>query len=791
MSGYVYSPARLELSRQGRPSGGTAIGTKSGGDVSPEGHARQPVAEPFVEQAKSSGTAQVSLSGFDELRAILRIRAFRRIWAVLGLSSLGDWLGLLATSTFAAQQVSGSAAKGLAFSSVIAVRLLPALVLGPIAGVIADRFDRRHTMVACDIVRFLLFASIPTVGLLSANPAVVVGWAAVATFVIEAVGMVWAPAKEAAVPNLLPRARLERANQLTLATTYGVTPVLAALALAGVTTVVSAVLHPSAQSVATPTNVALYFNALTFLATAVVVLFGIREISGRPAGGAGARTTRGQRPSLLGEFVQGWTYVGRTPLVRGLVLGILGAFAGGGVVVGTAQFYARSLNGGDSTFYLLFAVLFIGLGAGIVLGPRLIGALSRRRWFGLSIVLAAVSVIMLAVAWHLTLATVGTFGVGVGAGMAFLSGTTLLGGEVGDDVRGRVFAFVQTSTRVVLMLAISLSGVLVGFGGSRVFDVAGLGVQVSSTRLLLLAAGAFGMVTGVTALQQMDDKPGVPILPDLISSLRGRPLGVPEHTSGGLFVVYEGGEGAGKSTQVQLLADALRAQGREVVVTREPGATDIGLRIRRLLLESGSAAGGPGGGMEAVTLAPRAEALLYAADRAHHVATVVRPALRRGAVVVSDRYVDSSLAYQGAGRTLPVDEVSWLSRWATGGLKPDLVVLLDVEPAVGLARADSRGHGADRLESESLSFHERVRYAFLDLASADPGRYLVLDARQPVAELTSAAVERVLALLPPAPVEPGPPAGRPDVVGPASAAPAGPAPADLESMMDVELERRS
>ncbi|HZN16789.1 MAG TPA: dTMP kinase [Micromonosporaceae bacterium] len=730
---------------------------------------------------------------------------------MLGLSSLGDWLGLLATSTFAAQQVSGSAAKGLAFSSVIAVRLLPALVLGPIAGVIADRFDRRYTMVVCDIIRFLLFASIPTVGLLSANPAVVVGWAAVATFVIEAVGMVWAPAKEAAVPNLLPRARLERANQLTLATTYGVTPVLAALALAGATTVVSAVLHPSAQSVATPTNVALYFNALTFLATAVVVLFGIREISGR-AGGAGARADRGQPPSLLGEFVQGWTYVGRTPLVRGLVLGILGAFAGGGVVVGTAQFYARSLNGGDSTFYLLFAVLFIGLGAGIVLGPRLIGALSRRRWFGLSIVLAAMSVIMLALAWHLTLATVGTFGVGVGAGMAFLSGTTLLGGEVGDDVRGRVFAFVQTSTRVVLMLAISLSGVLVGFGGSRVFDVAGLGIQVSSTRLLLLAAGAFGMVTGVTALRQMDDKPGVPILPDLVSSLRGRPLGVPEHTGGGMFVVYEGGEGAGKTTQVQLLADALQAQGREVVVTREPGATDVGLRIRRLLLESGGTAGGADSGMEAMTLAPRAEALLYAADRAHHVATVVRPALRRGAVVISDRYVDSSLAYQGAGRTLPVDEVSWLSRWATGGLKPDLVVLLDVEPAVGLARAGSRGHGADRLESESLSFHERVRYAFLDLASADPARYLVLDARQPVAELTSAAVERVLALLPPAPVEPAPVAlaepapvalAEPAPVAPAPVAPAasatgtgpglpgGPSAADLESMMDAELERRS
>jgi dTMP kinase len=147
--------------------------------------------------------------------------------------------------------------------------------------------------------------------------------------------------------------------------------------------------------------------------------------------------------------------------------------------------------------------------------------------------------------------------------------------------------------------------------------------------------------------------------------------------------------------------------------------------------------------------APRAEALLYAADRAHHVASVVRPALARGAVVISDRYVDSSLAYQGAGRTLPVAEISWLSAWATGGLKPDLVVLLDVDPAVGLTRVDSRGQGQDRLESESRAFHERVRYAFLDLAAADPRRYLVLDAARPQDEISTAVTHRLSPLLGP------------------------------------------
>jgi dTMP kinase len=729
--------------------------------------------------ATQANPRPVDLVGFVGLRSLLRIRPFRRLWLVLGVASLGDWLGLLATATFASAQVSGDAAKGLAFGSVIAVRLLPALILGPFAGVLADRFDRRYTMVVCDLLRFVLFASIPIVALRTDNAAATIGWAAIATFLIETITMIWIPAKEASVPNLIPRARLEMSNQLTLITTYGVTPVLAALSLAGLNALVVAKGVESLPAWAGASSLALYFNALSRLATAIVVFFGIKEISGRdiddePAGS-----------SLLRQFADGWKYVARTPLVRGLVLGILGAFAGGGAVIGTAQFYAKSLGGGDSTFSILFALLFIGLGLGIALGPRLIGALSRRRWFGLSIILAASSVGFLALSWHLTVAAVGTLGVGVGAGMAFLSGTTLLGGEVGDDVRGRVFAFVQTSTRVVLMLAIALSGVLVGLGGSREVEIVGLGIQVSSTRLLLLAAGLFGMIAGFIALRQMDDKPGVPILADLVSSLRGRPLGIPEPTSGGVFVVFEGGEGAGKSTQVARLAAVLRTQGRDVVVTREPGATEFGARVRGLLLSEHG---------DRMPISARAEALLYAADRADHVSTVVRPALKRGAVVISDRYVDSSLAYQGAGRTLPVDEVSWLSAWATGGLRPDLVVLLDVDPSVGLGRASARGNGTDRLESESTAFHERVRYAFLDLATADPQRYLVLDATRPEADLTTAVVDRLDTMLPPptphqVPDEPEKPDDSLEDVS--EPRPQRLSDAVLKSIVDSELERRA
>lgn len=179
-----------------------------------------------------------------------------------------------------------------------------------------------------------------------------------------------------------------------------------------------------------------------------------------------------------------------------------------------------------------------------------------------------------------------------------------------------------------------------------------------------------------------------------------------------MFIAFEGGDGAGKSTQVQLLATALAGAGRDVLVTRQPGGTELGVEIRNLVLHGGH-------------VSPRAEALLYAADKAHHLDTVIAPALAEGRVVVTDRYVDSAIAYQGAGRDLVVDEVARLQSWAVGGLLPDLTVILDVTPEVGRSR---RGEVHDRLESEGDAFHEAVREHFLVLATAAPQRYLVVDA---------------------------------------------------------------
>ncbi len=184
----------------------------------------------------------------------------------------------------------------------------------------------------------------------------------------------------------------------------------------------------------------------------------------------------------------------------------------------------------------------------------------------------------------------------------------------------------------------------------------------------------------------------------------------------GLFITLEGGDGTGKSTQSALIGDWFTAKGREVVFTREPGGTDLGNELREIVLHSRG------------HIAPRAEALLYAADRAHHIATVVRPALQRGAVVIQDRYLDSSVAYQGAGRVLDPDEVRHLSMWATEGLVPDVTVVLDLDPAIGRDRLDAANKQFDRLEAEALEFHIRVRDAYLAMAAAEPERFLVVDA---------------------------------------------------------------
>ena len=204
----------------------------------------------------------------------------------------------------------------------------------------------------------------------------------------------------------------------------------------------------------------------------------------------------------------------------------------------------------------------------------------------------------------------------------------------------------------------------------------------------------------------------------------------------GIFISFEGVDGVGKTTQVERLREYCEARGREVVVTREPGGTPLGATIRQLLLN--------GVPQSSADIAPRAEALLFAADRAQHVAEVIRPALRRGAVVITDRYLDSSLAYQAGGRELTAQEIRDLSMWATNNLLPERTYLLDMDPALSHARLE---HGEDRMESAGDDFQRRTRQAFLDLAADEPDRFRVIDAGKPIEQVWVAIESDVKGLL--------------------------------------------
>jgi dTMP kinase len=637
-------------------------------------------------------------------------RGFRQLSLALVLSSFGDWLGFLATTALASQLVHGFDNKSLAVGGVLFFRLLPAVLLAPLVGVVADRVDRRLVMVVSDLLRFALFLSMPLVDR--------VWWLIAATALVEVLSLFWIPAKEASVPHLAGD-RLQSANQISLFATYGTAPVAAVLfGVLGALSVRTG--HPA-------THIALYIDAGTFLFAAGQV-FRIRDIPSRTE----APLHLEQSPTIVGSVREGLQFARSSPLVRGVLVGMLGAMGATGVVVGNGKLFTETvLAGGEAAFALLFGSVFVGIALGVALGPRAVAGLSRQRALGPSIFMAGACLVFMSVVPVLALVTFATAALGFFAGLAYVLGLTLLGSDVEDAVRGRTFGLVNSLMRISLLVAVAFGAFL-----AHVIGVHRVGeVDVNGVSVTLLLGGVLGLTVGVLSFRILDDRPGVPLRRDLLALLVGvaRRKPAPGLSYPGLFVVFEGGEGAGKSTQVTRLAAVLEKSGHEVVLTREPGATPVGVRIRALLLDPST------------TLSPRAEALLYAADRAQHVATVVKPALERGAVVISDRYVDSSLAYQGAGRALPQDEVARLSRWATDGLVPDLTVLLDIDPAVGLARATG---APDRIEQESLAFHRAVRQAFLDLAAADPDRYLVLSAQLSPEAVHTAVVARILPELP-------------------------------------------
>ncbi|HEY0559298.1 MAG: Thymidylate kinase [Mycobacterium sp.] len=669
----------------------------------------------------------------DDLLGVLRIRDFRRLWIALGVSSLGDWLGLLATTDFASTLAHGLSGKGFAITGVYIVRFLPTLVFGALAGVFADRFDRRTVMIVADCLRFAVYLTIPIVGRLD--------YLYVASFCVESLSLFWMPAKEASVPNLVQPRQLEAANRISLLSTYGSAPIAALVyaLLAGLGRALGAGVHYFS---ANPVDLALYFNACTYLISAATIA-SLRTLKGR---GAALRrdTADGTKgPGFAASLVEGWRFVGGNPLTRGLVIGMLGGFTAGGCVVALGRLFVSALAGGSAAYGLLFGGVFVGLAGGMALGPRLLRGFSRRRLFGLAVTTAGTALAVLAILPNLALATIAVLVVGASAGIAWVTGYTLIGLEVADEVRGRTFSFIYALVQLDLLATLAAAPTAASLIGPHAIRLPNdASIRLDGVTLTLFAAGLVAAAVGVVSYRTMDDRRGVPLRRDLWAAFRRGRHGAPPYP--GVFVVLEGGEGSGKSSQLTALAAWLREQGHGVVTTREPGGTPVGASLRSLLLDPATGA-----------LDPHTEALLYAADRAEHVARVVRPALERGDWVLSDRFVDSSLAYQAAGRELALDDVRRLNAWGTRSLVPDLTVLLDLPPEVGLARAARRGE-ADRLEGETLAFHERVRAGFRGLAMAEPSRYAIVDATGSREEVQRAVQEAVAERLVPAAAAPGP-----------------------------------
>ena len=649
----------------------------------------------------------------DQTRGVLAIRPFRKLWNSMVFSSLGDWLGLLATTAMAQQLSGGDYAKAnYAIAGVFISRLLPAVFLGPIAGVIADKLDRRKLMVICDILRTALYISIPIFHNYF--------WLYTATILVECVTLFWSPAKEASVPNLVPREKLESANQVSLLAAYGTAPIAAVLfTILSLFTSAFVALIPNFT--ATAVDIALYVNAASF-AFAAFTIWNLREIP------KGAAAKQAADTGILKSLLEGWKSVSGSKIIRGLVVGMVGAFVAAGAVIGLARTFVGDLGGGEAAYGVLFGAVFSGLALGIAFGPKVFAQFSRRRLFGASLTIAGLFLVGLAAIPNLVLAVFTVIALGAFSGICWVTGFTMLGMEVADDVRGRTFAFVQSLIRVVLVGVLALAPLIAAAVGQHTFKFQNTQVSYNGASVTILIAGVFAAFIGALSYHQMKDRPNVSLWSDISNAIKGELGSITGAPTKGTFIVFEGGEGIGKSTQAKLLKQWLEQEGESVVLTREPGGSDLGIEIRKILLSHSTG-----------EISPRAEALLYAADRAHHVFSVIRPALAAGQVVIGDRYFDSSIAYQGAGRVLEPGEVARISRWATESLFPTLTIIIDLPAEIGLGRLKSK----DRLESQPLAFHERVRQEFLQLALLDPERYFVVDGNKSIEDTHTAIISRV------------------------------------------------
>jgi len=619
---------------------------------------------------------------------LLKNKNFVRLFLAQLVSSLGDWIGVIAIAVYAAD-IAGPPGVGI----VMTARVLPGFIVGPLAGVIADRWDRKKTMVTADLARAAILFSLP----LAPNLIYLI----FASMVLESLTLIWGPAKDASLPHLVSPSELTYANSLSLLGVYGPWP-LASVVYFGLSWLGSLlgdsvpVLRGLQDS---PEALALWLDSLTFVFSAVMIYSLTIPMTRTRAGKVDLGV-------IKRDLIEGISFVVKHKQVRPWIIGIAFTFtAAGGVFSLGIGFVEQVLNGGDRGFAFLIGFLATGM----IIGLLLVGIIAKRVQkdvlFSASLLLLGLGLIGLASMGSLEAAIPIASALGFFGGAAYSTGYSLIHEVTADELRGRTFSAAYTVIRIGTLVGLGLFPLVASAIGDHVVHIGNLELELPGSRTTLWFAGLFAMGGGFLSMR----------------AIKERWARHEMEAKQGYFVVFEGGEGAGKSTQIEAFTSWLEARGDEVVATREPGGTKIGQRIRDILLDP-----------EAADMNERAEALLYAADRAQHVAEVIGPSLEEGKIVVSDRFLDSSLAYQGIGRGLGLQQIYEISQWATGGLLPDLVFYMKLDPEVGLERV---GTERDRIELEEPDFHGRVGAAYLEIAEKYPARFVVLDAGRPASEI--------------------------------------------------------
>ncbi|MFI1430621.1 dTMP kinase [Streptomyces lydicus] len=694
------------------------------------------------------------------VRALLRFPPLKRLWSAQFVGGIGDALSMLVLVILAlqaalyvplgGQAVFGGGYRGaaLAVTAVFAARMLStllfgAVLLGPLTTLTAPSgpLDRRWTMIGADVLRLALLVIAPL--WIDWAPGDALAWLLVTVFVTGVAERFWTVSRESAAPGLLPVPppegaavrplpdNLDALRRLSLRTTFVSLPIAAAALV--VVTLLSKLLGTGIDWFHLHQAALGSYVAAGLFAASVSILYFI-ELPGadtpRPRSPLeGLR--RPKAPAPQGE--KAGADKGRTGAIPALVLGCAAVAAGISAAVSLAVLHAYDLAGGPATFALLVLVLTGGTAVGIRGAHRVLPALSRRRLLALAVALTGLALLAMGLVPDTTTVLLLALLAGVGAGVAANTGHVLLDQESEESRTARTTGHLHAVVRLAVALAAVVAPLLAAVIGPHHLGNGTFDFSYGGAAYTLMLVGALLLPVAAWVLGKLDDRQGVPLRRELREALRGGdPAQAPAPT--GFFIALEGGDGAGKSTQVEALAEWIRGKGHEVVVTREPGATAIGKRLRSIILD-----------VATTGLSDRAEALMFAADRAEHVNSVIRPALERGAIVLTDRYIDSSVAYQGAGRNLAPTEIARINRWATDGLVPHLTVLLDISPETARERFTE---APDRLESEPAAFHQRVRAGFLTLAAADPARYLVVDAGQEPEDVTTVVRHRLDQVLP-------------------------------------------